>query len=158
VGKVFFDQSDVRSFLDTFSEGNRPDSYKVYVDCLKVLLRTATNVVQLPEEEVKLTSPVTVADLGTVQKGQKFSLTVGDVVGLGNEYRLFSLKRVSGSKERGDAKFIYSYSNLVTNRGDRSNTVQQAETFRLDDECLVVGYDIDTENSSVSFILHFPSN
>lgn len=83
--------SSVEALLDQFEKEDRSDEARAYRECLLTLVNSAVVSSGLPPREVKLDSPVAVAPLETVRRGQRFVMEPGDTVAVGTLARSLTM-------------------------------------------------------------------
>lgn len=144
-----FQRSETETLLKQFQREEKRQTYVDYVNCLLTLMNIATATSQLPPREVVLDSPVAVASLETVKRGQRFVMVPGDAVAIKDHSRILTVDKVGKSNER---RFVYFTWSNSESGASVSRYVYQSDLIVLEDECKVVPYKIDVDNEKVSFL------
>ena len=148
-GEGKFQRSEAETLLKQFQKEEKRQTYVDYLNCLLTLMNIATATSQLPPRDVVLDSPIAVASLETVKRGQRFVMVPGDTVAINDHSQVFTVNKVN--EQRGRRYVHFNWSNSES--GDRaSKYVSQSDLIVLGDKCIVVPYQIDVENEQVSFL------
>ena len=148
-GEGKFQRSEAETLLKQFQKEEKRQTYVDYVNCLLTLMNIATATSQLPPRDVVLDSPIAVASLETVKRGQRFVMVPGDTVAIKNHSQIFTVNKVNEAHGRRYVHFNWSNSES----GARANKYeQQSSLIELGDKCTIVPYKIDVENEQVSFL------
>ncbi|TYB84193.1 hypothetical protein [Oceaniovalibus sp. ACAM 378] len=148
-GEGVYNQSHVISLLEQFSNERKEPVFSEYVRCLLSLMKIANDVVGLPPREVVLSSPVAVAGLDLVSRGDRFVMVPGDVVAVRDYSLIFTVISI-GSSANG-TRLSYTFSNSETGR-DSAKFTHQAEIISLGENCVLVPYKVDAEPKQVSLL------
>lgn len=144
-----FKQSDVEKLLDQFSEEAKEPIYRNYVECVLNIMESASSTSNLPPRDVKLTSPIALAALDTLRRGQRTVLTATDVIAIKDQSQIFTVNSLGFN----DRPFVYfTWSNSENGAFANNRYVYQGELIKLAEGCTIVPYKIDHENGQVSII------
>lgn len=147
-GEGYYNLTDVQSLLNQFDDLNRSFEAKSYRECLLNLASTAVDASGLPPREIRLDSPIAVAPLDVVRRGQRFVLSPGGTVALRDYSRIFTLNQI----DRPNAPYIrVTWSNSETGKQVSTN-VSQAQLIDLGEQCNIVPYNLDVEGQQASFL------
>ncbi|MEO1532238.1 MAG: hypothetical protein AAFU72_08715 [Pseudomonadota bacterium] len=141
--------SSVEALLDQFEKEDRSDEARAYRECLLTLVNSAVASSGLPPREVKLDSPVAVAKLDTVRRGQQFVMVPGDAVAVKNLATIFTLDSMRSLNKK--PRVSFTWSNSETGEG-KSASQYQGAIISLGTDCRLVPFKIDLESSQASFI------
>ena len=149
-GSGRYQQSDAARLLNQFKEEEKRQTYVDYVNCLLKLMGIATETSGLPPREVVLDSPVAVASLETVRRGQRFVLAPGETVAVFDHGTIFTVDDVDTYQDR---RIVYfSWSNSETGQSGSKDYVYQSQLVDLGEKCSLTPYQIDVEGAQVSFL------
>ena len=144
-GDGSYQKSEAESLLNQFKQEEKSDTYTNYINCLISLMNMASQNSGLPPKEVVLSSPISIASLETIKRGQRFVMVPGDTIALNNHAQIFTVESV------GTNQVNYTWSNSETGKGV-SSAASQARIIKLGDQCSVVPYKIDSDAKQVSFL------
>ncbi|MFS4439201.1 hypothetical protein ACMA5I_13390 [Paracoccaceae bacterium GXU_MW_L88] len=148
-GEGRYRQADVEALLKQFEDEERQPIYGQYVNCLLTLMQTANDVTGLPPREITLSSPIAVAELEIVSRGDRFVMGVGNTIALKDYSLIMSLDEVRNWNDKRRIDGVISDSQS----GKNSHfSVNQGETIKLSDTCVLVPFSVDIEEQNASFI------
>jgi len=149
-GEGTYQQSDTEKLLRQFAEEEKSQTYVNYVNCLLNVMGVATAASSLPTREVVLDSPIAVAPLETIRRGQRFTMMPGETIAV---YDLSIIFTLDGTEEyRGQNIMYFSWSNSETGEGQSKSYVAQSQLVKIREKCTLTPYQIDLETKMVSFI------
>lgn len=148
-GEGSYRQEDVRAFLESFNEESQAPMYRQYVGCLLELMKTANEVTGLPPREIRLTSPISIATLEIVGRGDMFIMMPGQTRAIRDYSQIMSLDAINAYA--GKKLIVYTISNSQEGK-HWSDRKYQAETINLAEECTLVPYQVDVDQQQAAFI------
>ena len=152
LGKGKYQISDTENLLKQFQQEEKRDSYIEYVNCLITLMEMAANTSQLPAREVLLNSPIAVASIETIKRGQRFVMIPGDSVAIKSHALTFTVNLITGNIKNNNIRVYFNWSNSETGQGQNNAYRLQSQLIRFEDKCALVPYKIDPKDQQVSFI------
>ncbi|MCT4555452.1 MAG: hypothetical protein N4A53_12255 [Pelagimonas sp.] len=144
-----FKQSDVEKLLGQFGEEAKEPIYRSYVECVLNLMAVANSTSSLPPPDITLQAPVTVAPLEAIKRGQRFVLAPNDVAAIKDYSQIFTVNAVG---DDGRPYVYFTWSNSVSGQGVDHVYARQGTSIVMGEQCSVIPYKIDIENSQVSFL------
>lgn len=144
-GKGTFQKSEAESLLNQFKQEEKSESYTNYINCLISLMNMASQNSGLPPKEVVLSSPVAIASLETIKRGQRFIMVPGDTIAIKDHAIIFTVNSVSKNQVK------YTWSNSESGKGNSTYNFQ-AQLIKLGDQCSLVPYKVDDDAKQVSFL------
>jgi hypothetical protein len=144
-GSGSYQKSEAESLLNQFKQEEKSESYTNYINCLISLMNMASQNSGLPPKEVVLSSPVAVASLETIKRGQRFVLTPGDTIAVKDHALIFTVNSIHNNQ------VTYTWSNSESGK-DGSTVTTQAQLIKLGEQCSLVPYKIDKDAKQVSFL------
>ena len=144
-----FSKSHTEALLNQFKEDETREAYINYINCLTSIMNSATNTSSLPPKDVVLDSPIAVANLEAVKRGQRFVLLPGDSIAVKDYSLIFTLQYMRDYQKK---SFIYfTWSNSQTEQQATSH-VYQSQLIKFGEKCNITPYKVDVENNQVSFL------
>ncbi len=137
--------SEAESLLNQFKSEEKRATYVNYITCLTTLMNMASSASTLPPRDIVLSSPIAIATLETVKRGQRFVLTPGDTIAINDHSIIFSVDKIKG-------RLVYfTWSNSES--GKQSSTyASQSKLITIQENCTLVPYKIEEEDNQVSFL------
>ena len=147
-----YQKSTTETLLKQFQQEEKRETYISYINCVMTLMDMASNTSQLPSREVELTSPISVASLETIKRGQRFVMTPGDTVAIRDHSLMFSLNKITGEMQKPNMRIYFNWSNSETGLAQANKNRMQSQIIKFEEKCSVVAYKIDVKNNQTSFI------
>ena len=144
-----FSKSHTETLLNQFKQDEKREAYVHYINCLTSIMNSATNASGLPPKEVVLDSPIAVANLEAVKRGQRFVLVPGDTIAVRDYSLIFTLQRMRDYQNK--AYIYFTWSNSHTEQQATSH-VYQSQLIKFEEKCNITPYKVDVENNQVSFL------
>lgn len=144
-GSGNFQMAKAESLLNQFKEEEKKESYTNYINCLITLMNMASNTSGLPPKEVVLNSPIAVASLETIQRGQRFVMSPGDTIAVKDHSLIFTLNKINKTI------VYFTWSNSESGKGN-TTAINQAQLINLGEACSLVPYKVEAEKDTASFL------
>jgi glutamine phosphoribosylpyrophosphate amidotransferase len=144
-GNGTYQKSEAELLLNQFEQEEKSETYTNYINCLITLMNMASLNSGLPPKEVVLRSPVAIASLETIKRGQRFLMVPGESIAIKDHTLIFTVSSISSNRVN------YNWSNSESGKNISANR-KQAELIKLGEQCTLIPYKIEEDEKQVSFL------